>query len=346
MATLPSTDTPKTDQLSPDQDQDAAKKKLAKEFRRRIEASKSYRRKLIQNWQTNVDYRRGKPFSSQSDEDRVAVPLDWSLTEMKQSLLFSHVPAVRVNHPPETLSKEISPWLNKFETRINDTLIEAGIENAMDECLPDCINAAGIGIVMISYEAITEMVEVPAIDLEMMPPELQAQILQTGMLPNGQPVPMEQIPRVLDKRYVIGRISPANFLWPVSFTGSNFDKSPWIGHTGQVTWAVAQQRWKLDPKNKNKYLGTETNAVQDAISNDVDKAGENGDEFVEFDEIFFHDQQYSADAKKYASIHHMVFINGQDMPVVDETWRGQEPNPETGDVIGAQRYPIRVLTLT
>ena len=42
----------------------------------------------------------------------------------------------------------------------------------------------------------------------------------------------------------------------------------------------------------------------------------------------------------------MVFINGQDMPVVDETWRGQEPNPETGDVIGAQRYPIRVLTLT
>src|SRR3990167_777255 len=329
MQTAMTESAPQLDALDQDENVKRAKKKLANEFRKRIEASKQYRRKLIQNWQLNVDYRRGKPFASQDDKDRVSVPLDWSLTEMKQSLLFSQVPAVRVNHPPETLSKEISPWLNKFETRINDTLI-----------------AAGIGIVMISYEAITEMVEVPAIDLEMMPPELQAQILQTGVLPNGQPVPMEQIPRVLDKRYVIGRISPANFLWPVSFTGSNFDKSPWIGHTGQVTWAVAQQRWQLDPKNKNKYLGTETNAVQDAISNDVDKAGENGDEFVEFDEIFFHDQQYSANAKKYASIHHMVFINGQDMPVVDETWRGQEPNPETGDVIGAQRYPIRVLTLT
>ena len=325
---------------------DGARKKLHKAFKSRVEASKNYRRKLVQNWQVNVDFRRGKPYSSQSDQDRVAVPLDWALTEMKQSLLFSQVPAVRVNHPPETISPEVAPWLSKFEARINDTLIKAGIESAMDECLPDCINAAGVGIVMVSYEAITEDKEIPAIDIQMLPPEMQAQILQTGMLPNGEPIPMDIVPDVVDYRYTIERISPANFLWPVSFTGSNFDKAPWIGRTGQVTWAVAQQRWKLDPKNKRKYLGQEQRPEHEVISSDTDKEGETGEEFVEFDEIFFMQHQYSPNSKNYANIHHMIFVTGQDEPVVDEPWKGQEIDQQSGSVVGAQRYPIRILTLT
>src|SRR3990172_218426 len=140
-----------TGQLNPQEAEAQLRRKFHKEFRKRIEACRTYRRKLIQAWNVNVDYRRGKPFSSQSDEDRVAVPLDFTLTEMKQSLLFSQVPAVRVNHPPQTISDEVSPWLHKFEQKINDTLLEAGIESAMEECLPDCINAAGIGVVMVTY---------------------------------------------------------------------------------------------------------------------------------------------------------------------------------------------------
>ena len=352
MATLPSPATPQTDQLKAPGQIDPARQKLHKAFRKRIDASKNYRRKLIQNWQVSVDYRRGKPYSSQTDEDRVAVPLDWSLTEMKQALLFSQVPAVRLNHPPQTQSPELAPWIGKLEQRINDTLIEAGIESAMDECLPDCINAAGVGIVMVSYEAITEPIEVPAIDLGMLPPELQTQIMQTGMLPSGQPVPMETVPNIVDYRYVVERISPANFLWPVSFTGSDFDKAPWIGRSGQVTWAVAQQRWSLDPKDKRKYLGTDNSLTNDGygtsarISTDVDKEGDTGDEFVEFDEIFFLGHQYSTKSKSYSAIHHMIFVTGQDDPVVDEPWKGQEIDEESGKVVGAQRYPIRVLTLT
>lgn len=346
MATLPSSATPQTDQLPQQDPRAAARKKLTKAFKQRIDASKQYRRKLIQNWQVSVDYRRGKPYSSQTDEDRVAVPLDWTLTEMKQALLFSQVPAVRVNHPPETLSDELSPWLSKFEQRINDTLIKAGIESAMDECLPDCINAAGIGVVMVSYEAITEPKEVPEIDIQMLPQEVQAQILRTGLLPNGEAVPMVTVPSVVDYRYVIERVSPANFLWPVSFTGSDFDKAPWLGRTGQVTWAVAQQRWNLDPKDKRKYLGKGQRPDQDVISSDVDKDGDTGDEFVEFDEIFFRDQQYSSTSSSYTAINHMIFVTGQDDPVVDESWKGQEIDEESDKVIGAQEYPIRVLTLT
>jgi hypothetical protein len=67
-------------------------KKINDEFRTRIDACKQYRRKLIPNWTTNIDWRRGKPFSSQADSDQIAVNLDWTLTKSKQAQLFSQVP--------------------------------------------------------------------------------------------------------------------------------------------------------------------------------------------------------------------------------------------------------------
>ena len=320
-------------------------KKRTREFRQRIESCKTYRRKLVKDWAINVDFRRGKPFASQTDNDRVAVNMDWSLTKQKQASLFSQVPAVRVNHPPQTISEEVAGWLHQFEQRINDNLLTAGIETAMDECLPDCINAAGIGVILVSHEALTEMVEVPAFDITMLPPDLAVMVKQTGKMPDGSPIPMETVPRVSDHRYLVSRISPADFLWPITFTGSDFDNSPWIGRSGRLTWAEAQQRWGLDEASKHKYLGLDR-AISDTISNDTDKETENGDEFVSFDEIFFKEYQYTPNTKNYSTIHHMVFINGKDDPVIDEPWKGQQFDEESDQLIGAQRYPIRVLSLS
>lgn len=344
MPTMPSIDTPKTDRIGP-QDLAVTSKKRNKAFRKRIDACKIYKRNFIQAWSVSVDYRRGKPFASQNDDDRIAVNLDWSLTKMKQAQLFSQVPAVRVSHPPQTTAPEAASWLHKFEQRINDNLLSAGIETALDECLPDCINAAGIGVVMVAHEALTDQVEVPAIDLSALPPEVHQQILQSGMLPDGSPVPMESVPRVVDHRYDISRVSPADYLWPVSFSGSNFDDAPWIGRSGRLPWTEAQNRWNLPEGEKNKFLGAERN-ISDSISTDTDKEHDQGDEFVSFDEIFYKGSCYDSDVKRFASIHHLVFITGRDEPVVDEPWKGQEEDQESGELIGAQRYPIRVLSLS
>ena len=323
---------------------DPAVKKKHKRFRQNIDTCKQYKRKLIQQWSINVDYRRGKPYASQTDEDRIAVNLDWSLTKQKQASLFSQIPAVRVNHPPQTVSKEVAPWLHSFEQRINDSLLTAGIETAMDECLPDCINAAGIGVVTVSHEALTEMVEVPAVDLATIPPEIQAQILQSGMMPDGTPIPMETVPKVLDHRYVVSRISPSDFLWPVAFAGSDFDNAPWIGRTGRITWAEAQERWDLPDEERQKYVSNDRPLINlDAISTDSDKEVESGDEYVTFDEIFYKEFQYGK-AQLYAAIHHIVFLTGRDTPVTDEPWKGQQTIEDA--LIGAYRYPIRVLTLS
>ena len=227
------------------QEKPAVSKRI-KRLRMQAEACKTYRKKLAKDWRISTDYRRGKPYATQADTDRISVPLDWIMTKQKQSALFSQVPSVRINHPPQSFAKDAASWVHTFEQRINDTLVKAGIETAMDECLPDCINAAGIGVVIVSREAITEPVEVPSIDVSAFPPEIQRFILETGVMPNGQPVPMTTVPKVIDSRYVVSRVSPTDFLWPLSFTGSDFNNAPWVGRTGRLTWAEAAKRFNLD----------------------------------------------------------------------------------------------------
>lgn len=318
-----------------------AKKKKNDKFKSGTEVCKEYRQRLIRNWSVSIDYRRGKPFTSQSDDDQIAVPLDWSMTKTKQASLFSQVPQVRVSHPPA--SGQAGPWLASYESRLNDTLVTAGIEAAMDEVLPDCINASGFGVAMVSLETITEDKEVPSVDLSILPPDLQQRALQTGEI-NGIKIPMETVPQTVDKRYLVQRLSPSDFLWPTDFTGSNFDTAPWIGRTGRITWAEAVQRFNLKESDKEKVLGDEKSDL-DSLSYDIERDRLQPDEKVAFDEIFYKEFRYDPESKSYHTIHHLVFITGKDEPVIDESWKGQKIG-EDGTIIGSLKYPIRILTLT
>lgn len=321
---------------------DAKVKKRNGEFRSRIDICKIYRRKLIPNWTTSIDYRRGKPFTSQTDEDQVAVNLDWSMTKAKQAQLFSQVPEIRLVHGNQTLPKS-APWASNFQVRLNDGLIEAGIESAMDECLPDCINAAGIGAILVSYEALTENRDVPSMDMSTLPPEVHAQVLQTGKL-DGEDIPMESIPHPVDQRYVVQRISPADLLWPINFTGANFDNATWIGRSGRITWTEAMNRFGLSSSEKDSVLG-EDRTTMDKLTHDVERDKTNGDDMVGFDEIWYKEFQYDETAKSFSTIHHLVFVGGKEDPVVDAPWEGQKVGPD-GMVVGAQKFPMRILTLT
>ena len=313
-----------------------------KRFTARITACKTFRRKLISLWVTSIDYRRGKPFSSQTDEDRVVVNLDWSNTKTKHAALFSQMPAIHVNHPPQTV--QAGPWLQSYEQRLNDTLRVGGLEAAMDEILPDVINAAGIGAVIVSHEALTEQVQVPSVDFAAMDPQQAQMIQQSGMMPDGTPIPMQVVPRISDHRYCVSRVSPADILWPLSFTGTNFDNAPWIGRSGRMPWQEAKVRFGLRDEERESLAGEDRNSL-DRLTHDVDKDKVTADEEVGFDEIFYKEYQFTPGAKSYSAIHHLVFLAGRDKPVVDEPWKGQQLTPE-GVLYGAVKYPLRVLTLT
>lgn len=344
MSTLPSQDTPQTDQLQgPEEDFDSPRHRLA-EIRQGIAVCKEYRRKLTQNWSLNIDYRRGKPFSSESDEDRVAVPVDWYKTKEKAALLFSQVPELRVSHPPLTTSEENLPWISKFEEKLNTNMLEAGAEAAMDEVLADLINAAGFGAVVVYREALVDYVDQPEVDFATYPPELVAQIEATGLMPDGSEIPMTKVPRELDARYVIDHINPDDFLWPVDFVGSDFDKAPWLGRSGRLTWNEAKLRFNLREEDKQKYL-SETKNPAERLTHDTDRDRVQ-EEKVSFEEIVYKESCYNPQAEKFAALHHVIWLGGEKKPVVDAPWQGQSVDQETGAIVGAQRNPFRVCTVT
>lgn len=126
-------------------------------WRARIERAKRVNRDLRSEREENIDYRLGKPFSSDSNQNRIAVNPDWSLTKAKQATLFSQVPAVTVTSD----FKHLKPAVPLFMRALNKRLAKAKVDVAMDEVLPDVINAAGIGAVMIGYQARTQTKTIP-----------------------------------------------------------------------------------------------------------------------------------------------------------------------------------------
>lgn len=308
-------------------------------WRQEIAACKTIRKDLIPDWSLNVDYRRAKPFATDSDQDRVQVTYDWAATKAKQAQLFSQVPEARLTHKTDTF-KNAAPM---FARKINNELKEARVGVAMDEKLPDCINAAGFGVHLIAYEAKTEMRDVPTVSPD----------VAKAMTSQGQPVPTKQMEAVLDSRYVIARQSPADFLWKVQFTGSDFDDSPWIGNSGRKTWSDATATWpKLTPEDKTAVCGGDSRNSADLIAG-VEAGGNTSlskdQDLVEYDQMFYWRHLYHPEETNYRAIHHLVFVKGKNEPVVDEPWKGQKLVPAADGSMklrGARKFPLRVLTLT
>jgi hypothetical protein len=129
---------------------------------------------LINDWAENVDYRRGKPFSTVSDSDRVNVNIDWSLTKSKQAQLYSQTPPVYLTPKRPEFKMAVA----KFQKNLNDTLTAAKMGTTVNETVIDAINAAGFGASISGFRSTTVMKEMPTHDPSTLPPELQAALAQ------------------------------------------------------------------------------------------------------------------------------------------------------------------------
>jgi hypothetical protein len=311
-------------------------------WRARIDRCKRKRKDLIQEWSINVDYRRGKQFDSASDTDRVAVTTDWTQTKAKQAQLFSQVPQVMLTpkHPV------FAPAVPVFASKLNEVITSAGVGAAMDEVLPDVINAAGIGAVIVGYESRQQNKTVPRVDTALMDDEAKQAVANSPDL-------MTEAPEVKDARFYCRRISPGELLWPIEFKGSNFNDAPWLGYTGRMTWAEAKAAFNLQDGDKEQVLGASSasagnsGAAQDTtlVSNSSDRTDPETD-VVEFDEIYYWAARYDPDCYSFTKIKKVTFLRGKTEPVKDEDYNGQAASPDGSYYVGVTRLPINVLTLT
>lgn len=305
-----------------------------------IARSELFMRERIPDWALNIDYRRGKPFAEDSDQDRIQVPIDWAMTKAKQAQLFSQVPEVRLTERNRAYMKSVG----MFAKKVNTELAQTRIGVAFDECLPDAINAAGIAAILTSYEARTEKRQLPVL-----PPDVHQAQLAAGQQP-----PMKDVDVVLDSRFTQSRISPGDLLLDMSFVGSDFNDGKWIGRKGRTTWSDSKVRFGLTDDQKATVVGGDTRTAKDLLAGEDKVVRNQTTDTVEYKELFYWRHLFHEDETDYRAIHHIVFVRGVKKPVIDEPWKGQKraaapqgaPEGRLGKVKGARIFPIQVLTLT
>lgn len=325
---------------------------INKQIKTKVSQWRRFVREMIPEWTISISYRRGKPFPTDTDEDRVIVNTDWPNTKRKQASLYSQTPKVRLTakHP------NFQAGLPAFARKLNDTLQEGGIEDAFFEMVPDIVNACGLGVVHIAYET-RDVLK----DFQLAPSAPAPNVVPDGTQPlnamppaPGQPAPqVAQVPYTTARRTVITRLSPSDLICDLGFTGSNFNRSSLIGRRGRARWAEAIKEFGYDakkrpnglrPEDKGDVVGRDNRDMLDRLSQqEVNRQNFTDTEVVLYDEVFYWRFLYDPNETSFEAIQRVVFVNGKKEPVIDEPWTGQK---RIGDVIyGSCLPPIQVCTL-
>lgn len=334
----------------------------------RISACRAIKRELLTTWRDNVSYRKGQPFKSMPSDDTVNVPADWSRTKNKQSQLFYQVPEILL----QPRRPEFASATSVFQAALNFELVErVHPEFMMNECLGDVINASGIAICKVGYEATFEDVDLggenaeqPGMDVkegEILPNVGEPQIPEVpggggGVPPPvppppptqglGAPIQSQIVSNPIYECFYTNRISPAHFLWPVEFRKSDWQKAPWLGWEAYMPLAEAKRlKWVSETAK-----GVNINDSEWLLSTDGTDKNRSTDSFIKYSEIFYRPSEFDPQEKDPRKIKRLVIVEeGGDGPkkkVIDEDFQWQRYDPMTRKWIGMTSFPIKVVTIS
>lgn len=310
--------------------------KLKQEYalwKEKISQSKKWRDRALKQWKTNVEYRRGKPFEVVPEADTINVPVDWSRTKNKQAQLFFQVPDVslRGRNPQTKAAAPVAQAALNFQLQE-----EIHAEKVMDECMADVINAAGFAVAMVGYDVTTEPVPLPTADPTMITPVQQQLFASMG------PQPTTTVERPVYECYYMERVSPAAFLRPMEFIGTDWQKAEWLGRDGLIPLAEAVRRQWVD----DTYESTNADKLKTLNAETQEQDAKPIGKYVSYQQIWYRKCMRDAECKDPRQIGYLVFVDGKDDPVVDEDFKWQKYDPSTRTWLGMIDFPLKVLTLT
>jgi hypothetical protein len=282
-------------------------------------------------WRENTGALETRPLKEKPEKDLIVVNKDLPRVKQKMAQLFYQVPEVQLKPRREDYApaaQVFQPVLNFFLTKRIKTDV------MMREVLTDVLGVSGIGVSKLGYECVTEDVQMPMQDASQLPPELQLSALQ-------QEPQMETVPRCIYENYFWNRISPAKFVFPDEFTGSDFDEASWLGFEFRIPLEEAKRKYGLSDDFQGS--GPDENLVS-AVSEDKQRA--QGTSTVRGWEIWYKAALFDPSVKHPCQHRVLVIIDGKDEPVRHRDSPYQKYDPMTGKLMGMHRFPIRVLTLT
>src|SRR5581483_1178460 len=235
----------------------------------------------------------------------------------------------------------VPPFMKALNYELSEK--RTNIAVPMEEVLNDVVNASGIGAIYVDYQARFKDKTVPKADPKTLPPMSPEQLQQA--MDQGL-IETKTVPMVVDYRFGTTRISPRYLLWPAEFIGSNFDDADWAGYSGRMPWADAKHEFALDDEDKDELTGeSEGSGGEEDLRLSPAREERLSTKTVRFDHLFYWRHRFDADELSFSCIWEIVFVQGKKAPVIHRPWRGQQKVSD-GVYIGAQRFPIRFLTLT
>lgn len=320
----------------------------------RIDACRRVRSEKFRVWQDSVSYRRGKPFRSTPPEDTVNVPADWARTKNKISQLFYQVPEL-ILLPRAPQWSSVAPT---FAAALNFEMSEKiHAETMMEECLADVINAAGVMICMVEFEASFE-------DRPYGPP--QAGVQPSPLNPEGSmdetsgQVPVvegavvgeegaapnpEMVPTTVYQCYKTNRVSPAHFLWPLEHVKKNWRQAHWLGREGYMPVAEAVRKEWVEPGTEGVQITDQEWLLVNEFS-DLKPA----DSYIKFVELFYYPYYFDPAETDPRKIRRIVLLEDKrgkrEKPAVDEDFKWQKRSADGKRWIGMTTLPLKVGTLT
>lgn len=320
---------------------------IEKHFSGQVEKSERVIKDNVHQWKRNVEMRQGQPngaisspIADEDDDYQSDYNPDWFLTKTKTASLFSQVPRVILTHRNQAFRPAVGPFAKEINYELGARRCNVGA--AMFECMSDVVNASGIAAIEVGYAARFEDKEVPTQEARMLPPDMQTALQAAGQLP------METVPVATDYRFFTDRISPADLLTPGGFTGSDFDKGPFIGRRFLTSWAEASVEFKLDDEDKESLVSEGDIAPSDEtlrVGKDSDSAPSEM-KAIKGKRLYYWRSRVDPHCKSFDEIWEIVWLESREKPVKHEKWTGQKFDDKSKKFIGSLRFPIRVCTTT
>lgn len=302
---------------------EAKNKEIAADLKAEVKKSIDDTQDRSDEWQENIDRRLGIDNSpSQSGEAPADSPInpDWPICITKEANLFSQAPSVNGQHEMTQFAQVVPIFLKAVRYELGVKRIDIGVP--IGEGLADIVNASGFGTVFTEFVA------------------------RVRRLPNPDD-PSKPILVPTDGRIMVTRISPFKVIRPVGFTGSDYNRGPFIGYRGEYTWSQAVSILGVTAEQKDSILGTGGKGDTRDSGNRERRDGKVAKKsVVNYDRIFYWRYLVDEDEPHFDCIWEIIFVDGLDIPVKHEPWKGQRYDEQSHRYLGNTRFPVQLCSTT
>jgi hypothetical protein len=285
-------------------------------------------------WDDNLKSYLGEGDRRKFGKNTTLVRKDFSLTEIKKSLLFYQLPEVAASATKpeyESAAPLVGAVMNDFlgPNRVNAMAM-------VDEVLHDLLNPAGIGVTKIGYEAFVDpkVREVPAIN------PATGDVALDDL--TGQPVMQ---PNIVRETYFWNRIPPKMFLYPPTFIGSDFDKAAWLGFKYTLNKTVAQKVLELSQDEASASASLDL--TKDLLASDVgrDQAQQDTNNTIALYEIWYRASEFDPEIGDPEIYRQLVIVEGRESAPIIHRDSPYQVIEDGKLVAGMRGNPIHVFTL-